>query len=48
MSNRGGRPHTRSQAASIPVEVLVSTLNSLEESKSDLQSGMADMRGILD
>ena len=48
MSNRGGRPRTRSQVTFIPVEVPVSTLDSLEESSSDLQPGMAEMRGILD
>ena len=45
MSNRGGRPRTLSQVTSIPVEVLVSTL---EESSSDLRPGMTEIRGILD
>ena len=48
MSNRGGRPRIRSQVISIPVEVLVSTPDSLEGSSSDLWLGMAEMRGILD
>ena len=48
MSNRGERPHTRSQAASILVEVPISTIDSLEESISNLRSGMAEMQGILD
>ena len=48
MSNRGGRPHTHSQAISIPVEVPVSTPDSLEECSSDPWLGMVEMRGILD
>ena len=48
MSNRGERPCTRSQVASIPVEVSVSTLDSLEECSSNLWPRMAEMRGILD
>ena len=48
MSNRGERPRTRSQAASISVEVSVSIPDSLKESSSDLRPGMADLRGILD
>ena len=48
MSNRGGRPRTRSQAASILVEVPVSTPHSLEKSSSDLRLVMAKMGGMLD
>ena len=48
MSNRSGRPRTHSQAASIPVEVPVSTPDLLEESSSDRWSGMVEMRGMLD
>ena len=47
MSNRGVRPRTRSQATSIPDEVPVSTPSSPGESDSDLQQGMAEMRGML-
>ena len=47
MSNSGGRPHTRSQAAFIPVEFIVSTLGSLGESSSDLRQEMIEMRGML-
>ena len=48
MSNIDGRPRTSSQAAFIPMEVPVSTPDSLEESSSDLRPGMADMRVMLD
>ena len=48
MSNKGGRPRTRSQTTSILVEVPLSILDSLEESNSDLRLGMAEMRGMLD
>ena len=48
MSNRGGRPRTRSQVAFISVEVPVSTPNSLEESSSDIRPEIAEMRGMLD
>ena len=48
MSNRGGRPRTRNQVASILIEVPVSTPDSLEKSSSDLRLGMAEMRGMLD
>ena len=48
MSNRGRQSHTRSQEASIPIEVSVSTSDSLEESSSDLRPGMAEIQGMLD
>ena len=48
MRSKGGRPRTHSQTTSIPLEVPISTPDSLEDSSSDLQLGLAEMRGILD